>query len=72
MFLDDPGHMCKANADEELPSRCLLIQRAIGCPVTIVTGDLGMQLRADAHGIGQAEMPDKYSKDAMRRSAAAD
>jgi hypothetical protein len=37
-----------------------------------MTGDLGMQLRADAQGLGQAEMPDKYSKDAMRRSAAAD
>jgi len=33
---------------------------------------LGMQLRADAHGLGQVEMPEKYSKDAKRRSAAAD
>jgi predicted ribonuclease YlaK len=72
VFLDDPGHVRKANPDEELLSRCPLIQRAIGRPVTIVTGDLGMQLRADAHGLGQAEMPDKYSKDAMRGSAATD
>jgi len=38
----------------------------------IVTGDLGMQLRADAHGFGQAEMPNGYAKDAMDRSAATD
>jgi hypothetical protein len=42
-----------------------MIQRATGRPVTIVTGDLGIQLRADTHGLGQAEMPGKYSKDAM-------
>jgi predicted ribonuclease YlaK len=49
VFLDEPGHVRKANPDEELLSRCMLLQRAIGRPVTIVTGDLGMQLRADAH-----------------------
>jgi hypothetical protein len=72
VLLDDPGHVRRANPDEELLSRCLLIQRAIGRPVTIVTGDFGIQLRADAHGLGQAQMPDKYSKDAMRRSTSAD
>jgi hypothetical protein len=33
---------------------------------------LGMQLRADAHRLGHAEMPDKYAKDARRRAAADD
>ena len=72
VFLDDPDHVRMANPDEELISRCLLLQRALGRAVTIITGDLGMQLRAGALGLGQAEMPDKYSKDAMRKSAAAD
>lgn len=72
VFLDDPDHVRIANPDEELLFRCLLLQRAIGRAVTIVTGDLGMQLRADALGLGQAEVPDKYSKDAMRRSAVTD
>jgi hypothetical protein len=72
VFLNDPGHVRKASPDEDLLARYLLIQRAIGRPVTIVTGDLGMHLRADAEGFGQAEMPDKYSKDAMLKSAAAD
>jgi hypothetical protein len=72
VFLDDPGQVRMGNPDEELISRCLLFQRVIGRPVTIVTGDLGMQLRADALGLGQVEMPDKYSKDAIRRSAVGD
>jgi hypothetical protein len=70
VFLDDPGHMRMANPDEELRSRCMLLQRAAGGQVTLVTGDLGMQLRADAHGLGHAEMPDSYAKDARRRVAA--
>jgi hypothetical protein len=36
----------------------------------IVTGDLGMQMRVGTHGPCQAKMPDRYAKDAMRRSAA--
>lgn len=72
VYLDDPGHVRMANPDEELRSRCMLLQRAIGRPVTLVTGDLGMQLRADAHGLGHAEMPNKYAKDAQRRAAARD
>jgi predicted ribonuclease YlaK len=62
--------MRMANPDEELRSRCMLLQRATGRPVTLVTGDLGMQLRADARGLRHAEMPDKYAKDATRRVAA--
>ncbi|HWM98962.1 MAG TPA: hypothetical protein VNO54_18130 [Streptosporangiaceae bacterium] len=50
----------------------MLLQQAIGRPLTLVTGDLGMQLRADAHRLGHAEMPDKYAKDARRRAAADD
>jgi hypothetical protein len=42
----------------------------IGRAVKIVTGDLGMQLRADALGLGHAEMLDKYAKDAQRRGGA--
>jgi rRNA-processing protein FCF1 len=70
VFLDDPGHVRMADPDEELRSRCMLLQRATGHQMTLVTGDLGMQLRADAHGLGHAQMPDKYAKDARRRAAA--
>lgn len=72
VFLNDPGHVPLANPDEELRSRCMLLQRAVDSPATLVTGDLGMQLRADAHGLGHAGMPDKYAKDAQRRAASAD
>jgi hypothetical protein len=70
VFLDPAGHKRKANPDEELLSRCTLLQRVISRPVTIVTGDLGAQLRADAGGLAHAEMPDKYAKDVHRRKQA--
>lgn len=69
VFLDEPGHVRMANPDEELRSRCMLLQRTIGRRVTVVTGDLGMQLRADAHGLSYAVMPGKYAKDAKRRES---
>ena len=61
-----------SNPDEELRSRCMLLRRATGRSVTLVTGDLGMQLRAEAYGLRHAEMPDKHAKDARRRAAAGD
>ncbi|MHB1595613.1 MAG: PIN domain-containing protein [Streptosporangiaceae bacterium] len=72
VFLDEPGHARMPNPDEELRSRCMLLQRAISRPVTIVTGDLGAQLRAGAHGLSHAEMPAKYAKDALRRASVSD
>jgi predicted ribonuclease YlaK len=57
VFLDEQGHVRMANPDEELRSHCMLQQRAVGRPVTLVTGDLGMRLRADAHGLGMLEWP---------------
>jgi PIN domain len=72
IFLDEPDHRRKLNPDEELFSRCTLLERMIGKPLKIVTGDLGMQLRADAHGLGSVELPDKYAKDALRRSQVSD
>ena len=68
VFLDEPGHVRKTNLDEELLSRSLLLKRVVG-PVTIVTGDLGMQLRADANRLAHAVMPDKYAKNAARQAA---
>jgi predicted ribonuclease YlaK len=72
VFLDEPGYQRRVNLDEELLSRTTLLRRAIGRPVIIVTGDFGMQLRIDAHGLEHAEMPEKYSKDALRRKNASD
>ncbi len=64
---DDPGHSRTPNPDEELLNRAAFAQQAIGKPVTIVTGDLGMQLRASVRGLRHAVMPGKYAKDAQRR-----
>jgi hypothetical protein len=70
VFLDEAGHARKANPDEELLSRALTLQRALGGQVTVVTGDLCMQLRAGAIGLAEAVMPEKYSKDTQRRKKA--
>jgi hypothetical protein len=43
-----------------------------GRQVTVVTGDLCMQLRAGAIGLAEAVMPEKYSKDAQRRKNASE
>jgi hypothetical protein len=72
VFLDEAGHVRKANPDEELLSRALTLQRALGRQVTVVTGDLSMQLRAGAIGLAEAVMPEKYSKDAQRRKKASE
>jgi len=72
VFLDEPDHQRNINLDAELLSRGTLLQRMIGRAVTIVTGDFGMQLRIDAQGPDYAEMPEKYSKDALRRKMASD
>jgi len=70
VLLDETGHVRKANPDEELLSRALALQRVLGRQVTVVTGDLCMQLRAGAIGLAEAVMPEKYSKDAQRRGKA--
>jgi hypothetical protein len=70
VFLDEASHVRKANPDEELLSRALTLQRALGRQVTVVTGDLCMQLRAGAIGLAEAVMPAKYSKDTERRKKA--
>lgn len=70
IFLDEPDHRRRLNPDEELFSRCRLLEQMIGKPLKLVTGDLGMQLRADAHDLHSVEVPDKYAKDALRRSQA--
>lgn len=70
VWLDEPGHKRKLNPDEELLSRGILLQRVLEVPVTIVSGDLGMRLRAEAHGLEHTQMPDKYAKDAARRASA--
>lgn len=65
-----PGHIQKANPDEEPLSRALSLQRSPGRQVTVVTGDLSMQLRAAALGLAEAIMPERHAKDAQRRNNA--
>jgi rRNA-processing protein FCF1 len=70
ILLDEPGRARLANPDEELRSRCMLLQRMLERPVTLVTGDFGAEVRAEAYGLRSAEMPEKYAKDAQQWAAA--
>lgn len=66
VLLDEAGHARKANPDEELLSRALSLQRSLSRQVTVVTGDMRIQLRGAALGLAEAVMPEKYVKDAQR------
>ena len=48
------------DADEEILNTCLELGQFSGQPVTLVTGDTGMRLRAQAHHIDTASLPSNY------------
>jgi hypothetical protein len=54
VFPGKAGQVRKANPDEEMLSRALTLQRALGRQVTVVTDDLCTQLRAGANGLAEA------------------
>ena len=54
-----------ADADEEILDTCRELGQFAGQPVTLVTGDTGMRLRAQAHGIATSTLPDKYLRGAQ-------
>jgi len=72
IFLDEPGHQRLANPDEELLARCRLLQRTIDRPLRVVTGDMGMQLWAEALELAAVEVHERYAKDAARRAQVPD
>lgn len=65
VFGDDEDHHRRSNPDEEVLDRCVLLQQAVGEPVTLVTADYGMRLRASARGMQVTPMPDTH----LRNSA---
>jgi hypothetical protein len=48
------------DADEEILETCRELRQFGSQPVTLVTGDTGMRLRAQAHGLTTATLPEKY------------
>jgi hypothetical protein len=48
--------------DGEILADCRFLQQATGRPVTIVTGDRAMRVRARAYGLAVRPMPERYRK----------
>jgi predicted ribonuclease YlaK len=57
--VDDGPRRRTLDADEEVLAECSTLA-AVGAPVTLVTGDCGMSLRAAGRGLPVARMPEKY------------
>ena len=59
VFLDDEPRRRTLDADAEILEQCRTL-RAVGGPVSLVTADTGLSIRAVALGIPVVPMPDKY------------
>lgn len=57
--IDDEPRQRMLNADEEILAECELL-RAVGKPVTLVTDDTGLSIRATARRITVVPMPETY------------
>ena len=55
---DEPGHFRAASNDQEILERCEFLHQATGNPVTLITGDSGMRINAQARGIDVFKLSD--------------
>jgi len=55
---DEAGHLRAVTNDQEILDRCELLYQATGKPVTLITGDSGMRISAQARGIDVVKLPD--------------
>lgn len=62
VFLDEPGHRRLQSADDEIVERTLLLQQLGDSPVTLLTHDIGMRLRAQAVGLLTLQLPESAAK----------
>lgn len=58
-MIDEDAYLPPVWADVEILDTCDALGTFTGSPVTLVTGDYGMQLRASARGIRTFAMPDE-------------
>lgn len=63
VLMDEAGHSRTTNADDEIIERGVLLAQITGAPVTVVTADTGMRLRAEAAGLNALRLPKSYGKD---------
>ncbi len=59
---DDSAGSGSSGQDGEILAACRFLQQATGRPITIVTGDRTMRLRARAYGLTVRQMPERLKK----------
>jgi hypothetical protein len=55
---DEAGHLRAVANDQEILDRCELLYQATGRSVTLITGDSGMRISAQARGIDVVKLPE--------------
>jgi hypothetical protein len=60
VFIDEPGHVCMASEDAEIVEVAGQLTGLLSKPARLVTGDLGMRLRAGALGVEVVALPDGW------------
>jgi hypothetical protein len=64
VFIDERGHRRLSDPDDEIVDRAALMKQLLGTSsVRVVTGDVGVWLRASVEDLGVVRLNDKYSKD---------
>jgi len=56
---DDDRHVRRSNADDEILDRCEYLERVTNSRVLVVTGDVGMRVRARGRHLRVRSMPDE-------------
>jgi hypothetical protein len=60
--LDDDGHARRSNADDEILDRCEYLEQVTSSHVLVVTGDVGMRVRARGRHLRVRSMPDELRR----------
>jgi predicted ribonuclease YlaK len=64
VLVDEQGHTRATAADDEIIERARLLQQIVDAPVSVLTHDLGLQLRAELAGLTSTTLPERYKKPA--------
>ena len=60
LFVDDPGHVRMRSNDDEIVEVVRMLSTLLPSPPCLVTGDLGMRLRASSLAVEVAVIPDEW------------
>lgn len=63
VLLEESGHQRLPQIDDEIIDRALLLKGITNKPVSVITHDMNMSLRADAAELETVELPTAYMKD---------